>query len=54
MRETVNKILNKDMQSMELSNINIDRKVLTKDLDILEALNHHFVFDRTNLAKKIT
>ena len=29
-------------------------KVLTKDLEMLDALNHHFVSIGTNLAKKIT
>ena len=42
------------MHSTELSNINKDGKVLTKDSDILEALNHHFVSVGTNLARKIT
>ena len=42
------------MQSLELSNSNKDGKVLTKDSDMLEALNHHFVSVGTNLAKKIT
>ena len=42
------------MQSTVLSNINEGGKVLKKDSDMLEALNHHFVSVGTNLAKKIT
>ena len=52
MWKTFNGVLNKDTQSTVLSNINKDGKVLTKDLDMLEALNHHLVSVGTNLAKK--
>ena len=52
MWRTINKVLKKDIQSTVLSNINEGGKVLTKDLDMLEALNHHFVSVGTNLAKK--
>ena len=52
MWRTIDKVLNKDMQSTVLSNINEDGKVLIKDSDMLEALNH-FVSVGTNLAKKI-
>ena len=51
MWKTINKVLNKDMQSTVLS-INEGGKVLTKDSDMLEALNRHFVSVGTNLAKK--
>ena len=54
MWKTINKVLNKDMQSTVLSNINEGGKVLTKDSDMLEALNRHFVSVGANLAKKIT
>ena len=54
MWKTINRILNKDTQATVLSNINKDGEVLTKDLDMLEALNHHFVSVGTNLTKKIT
>ena len=54
MWKTINKVLSKDMQSTVFSNINEGGKVLTKDLDMLEALNHHFVSVGTNLARKIT
>ena len=53
MWRTINKVLNKDMQSTVLSNINEGGKVLTEDSDMLEALNRHFVSVGTNLAKKI-
>ena len=52
MWRTINKVLNKDMQSTVLSNINEGGKVLTEDSDILEALNHHFVSVGANLTKK--
>ena len=54
MWKTINRVLNKDTQATVLSNINKDRKVLTKDSDMHEALNHHFVSVGTNLTKKIT
>ena len=54
MCKAISRVLNKDKQSTVLSNINKDGKVLTKDSDMLEALNHHFVSGGTNLAKTIT
>ena len=39
MWKAINRVLNKDKQSTVLSNINKDWKVLTKDSDMLEALN---------------
>ena len=44
MWKTINNALNKDRQSTVLSNINEGGKVLTKDLDLLEALNRQFCF----------
>ena len=52
MWKTINKVLNKDMQSTVLSNISEGWKALTKDSGMLEALNHDFVSVGTNLAKK--
>ena len=40
------------MQPAVLSNINEGGKVLTKNWDMLEALNHQLVSVGTNLAKK--
>ena len=54
MWKAISKILNKDMQSAELSSSNKDGKVLKKDLDILEALHPNSVSVGTNLARKIT
>ena len=52
--KTINRILNKDTQCTMLSNIKKDGRVLTKDSDMLEALNYHYVSVRTELAKKVT
>ena len=49
--KAINRVLNKDAQATVLSNINEDGKVLTKDSDMHEALNHHFVSVGTILAK---
>ena len=50
MRNAINKVLNKDTKLTTLSNINKDRKILKKDSDMFEALNHHFVLVGTKLA----
>jgi len=54
MWNTINKVLNKDMQSTVLFSIDEGGKVLTKVSYMLEALNYHFVSVGTNLTKKIT
>ena len=54
LHKAIKSVLNKNKQSTVLSNINKDGKVLTKDSDMLEALNHHFVSVGTQLAKTIT
>ena len=51
MWKTSNRFLNKDTQFKVLSNISKDGKVLRKDLDMLEALNHHCVPSGTNWLK---
>ena len=43
MRKTINRVLDKDPKSTTLSSIEIDGKTLTKERDVLEALNCHFV-----------
>ena len=54
MRKALTKSLTEICKSAALSKSNEGGKVLTKDSDMLEALNHHFVSVGTNLAKKIT
>ena len=43
MWKTINRVLNKDARSTTLSSIEIDGQALTKEHDVLEALNCHFV-----------
>ena len=53
MWKTINRILEKDVKSTNLSAIESDGKTLTKEYDILEALNRHFVSVGPDLAKQI-
>ena len=50
----INKVLGKKENSVKLSSVEIEGKYLTRERDILEALNQHFVTVGPNLAKKIT
>ena len=53
MWKTINRILEKDVKSINLSAIESEGKTLTKEYDILEALNRHFVSVGPDLAKQI-
>ena len=53
MWKTINKVLEKNVKSTALSSIENNGRTLTKECDMLEALNHHFVSVGLNLAKKI-
>ena len=53
MWNTINKVLDKNQHSVKLSSIEVDGKYLTRETDILEALNKHFVSVGPNLADKI-
>lgn len=52
-RETINKVLEKNDNSVKLSSVEVDGKCLTRERDVLEALNRQFVSVGPNLAKKI-
>ena len=53
MRKTVNRVLDKDVKLTNLSAIESEGKTLTKQYDMLEALNRHFVSVGPDLAKHI-
>ena len=49
--KTINRVLEKDVKSTNLSAIESEGKTLTKGYDMLEALNRHFVSVGPDLAK---
>ena len=53
MWKTINRVLEKDAKSTTLSSIEINGKTLTKERDVLEALNCHFVSFGPKLARSI-
>ena len=54
MWKAINKVLGKKENSVKLSSVEIEGKYLTRERDIQEALNQHFVSVAPNPAKKIT
>ena len=54
MWKTINRVLDKDVKSTNLSAIESEGKTLTKEHDMLEALNRHFVSVGPYLAKQIS
>ena len=53
MWKTINRVLDKDVKSTQFPSIEIDLKTLTKERDVLEALNCHFVSVGSKLARSI-
>ena len=53
MWKAINKVMDKNENSVKLSSVEVDGKCLTRERDVLEALNRHFVSVGSNLAKKI-
>ena len=51
MWKAINKVLDKNENSVKLSSVEVDGKCLTRERDVLETLNLHFA--GSNLAKKI-
>jgi len=51
--KAINKVLGKKEKSVKLSSVKIEGKCLTREHDILEALNQYFVSVGPKLAKKI-
>ena len=54
MWKAINKVLGKKESSVKLSSVEIEGKYLTREHNILEALNQHFVSVGPSLAKAIT
>ena len=54
MWKAINKVLGKKGNSVKLLSVEIEGKYLTREHDILEALNQHFISVGPILAKKIT
>ena len=53
MWKAVTKVLNRDTNSVEVSSLDIEGLILTKEKDITEALNQHFVTVGPKLAEKL-
>lgn len=53
MWQTINRVLDRSSKSTIPASLDIDGKKLTKEGDIVEALNHHFVSVGPKLASKI-
>ena len=53
MWKTINRVLEKDVKSTNLSAIESEGKTLTKGYDMLEALNRHFVSVGPDLANRL-
>ena len=53
MWKTINRVLDKDIESTSVSSIEIDGKMLTKQHDVVEILNYHFVSVGPKLACSI-
>ena len=53
MWKAVNKVLNRDTNSVGVSSLDIEGRTLTKENDIAEALNQHLVTVGPKLAEKL-
>ncbi len=53
MWKTINKVLDKNQHSVKLSSVEVNGRCLTREQDVLEALNQHFVSVGPSLAKDI-
>ena len=53
MWKAANKVLNRDTNSVGVSGLDIEGRTLTKEKDIAEALNQHFVTVGPKLAEKL-
>ena len=51
--QVINKVLDKARPSTEISSIDFEGKIITKEKDIAEALNHHFITIGPKLASKL-
>ena len=53
MWKVINKVLDKTTTTTEISSLDVERKIVTKEKDIAEALNHHFTTIGRKLANKL-
>ncbi len=53
MWKTINKVLDKNQHTVKLSSVEVNGRCLTRERDVLEALNQHFVSVGPNLATNI-
>ena len=54
MWRTINKVLDKNVETVSLSSLEVEGKYLTRELDVVEAMNHHFALVGPKLAEKKT
>ena len=54
MLRTINKVLDKNIETVSLSSLEVESKYLTRERDVIEAMNYHFASVRSKLAKKIS
>ena len=51
---TINKVLDKNVETVSLSSLEVQGKYLTRERDVVEAMNRHFALVGPKLAEKIT
>ena len=51
---TINKVLDKYFETVSLSNLEVEGKYLTRELDVVEAMNRHFALVGSKLAEEIS
>ena len=54
MWRTINKVLDKNVEIVSLSSLEVESKYLTRERDVVEAMNRHFALVGPKLAEKIT
>ena len=54
MWRTINKVLDKNAETISLSSLELEGKYLTREWDVVEAMNRHFALVGSKLAEKIT
>ncbi len=53
MWKTINRVLDNNIESTTIPSIELDGKTLTREYDVLEVLNYHFVSVGPKLASSI-
>ena len=54
MWRTINKVLDKNVETVSLSSLEVEGKYVTRERYVVEAMNHHFALVGPKLAEKIT